>query len=114
MDDEEFSFAQMYGKETGIMRMKVKEGSCLSVLGTITLDQTGQLKMTNLIAVIAGGLKEVKKYLWHLSSKNRFIARCLLGASALSLLGCFYCFYLSYEHRKQEKDNENARAMLLL
>ncbi len=44
--------------------MKVKEGACLSALGTLSFDlQTGQLQMDNLVAILAGGLYEAKKYL---------------------------------------------------
>ena len=44
--------------------MEVKEGSCLSVLGLINLNlETGNVQMTNLMAVIAGGIQEAKKYL---------------------------------------------------
>ena len=43
--------------------MSLKEGKFLSALGTVDVDSTGKLVMTNLVAVIAGGIYEAKKYL---------------------------------------------------
>jgi hypothetical protein len=42
--------------------MKLKEGSCLSFLGLVKLDlETGALSMSNLVAVMAGGMSEAKR-----------------------------------------------------
>jgi hypothetical protein len=43
--------------------MQIKEGSFLSFLGLIELDsETGNLQMSKLISVVAGGLTHAMKY----------------------------------------------------
>jgi len=42
--------------------MKIKEGCNYSVIGNITLSEHG-MQLTNLVAVIAGGLFEAKRFL---------------------------------------------------
>ena len=44
--------------------MQIREGSCLSVLGMIYYDSdTGKVEMGNLIAILAGGLSEARRFL---------------------------------------------------
>lgn len=46
------------------VKMKVLEGAGLSVLGLASFDlETGQVKMDQLAAVIAGGVSEAKKWI---------------------------------------------------
>jgi len=47
-----------------IVKMQVREGSCLSALGLVKFDlETGTCQMTQLMAILAGGLREAKKFL---------------------------------------------------
>ena len=43
--------------------MTIYEGSCLTALGKLTLDSDGLIEMSDLIAVMAGGIHEARKYL---------------------------------------------------
>ena len=46
------------------VKMAIREGSCLSVLGTISYNsETGMVEMNNLLAVLAGGISEAKRFL---------------------------------------------------
>jgi len=45
-----------------VIKMKLKEGSCLSFLGLVSVDlETGAFSMNKLVAVLAGGMSEAKR-----------------------------------------------------
>ena len=46
-----------------MIEMNIFEGACLTTLGKITLDSDGKVEMSDLIAVMAGGVHEARKYL---------------------------------------------------
>lgn len=112
--NEEFSFAEKKASAHEIIRMQIYEGACLSVLGTVGIDGDGNLYMTNLVAVMAGGIVEAKRQLNNLSRHNKVAGRIFLAISTISLTAAVYCGYLSYEHRKQAKENQDAQEMLHL
>jgi len=43
--------------------MQITEGSLISFLGLINLDEAGSLQMSNLLTVVAGGLTHAMKYI---------------------------------------------------
>lgn len=92
--------------------MQVLEGACLSVLGTVEVDSSGELVMTKMVAVVAGGLHEVKKYLKMQIGHYTTSARLLAIISALSLSVAGYLGYLSHQNRKQEEELKGAIAAL--
>ena len=66
--------------------MKVKEGSCLSFLGLVSLDlETGDLTMNKLVAVLAGGMAEAKRCVKHELQKARYYTMALAAAASISL-----------------------------
>ena len=56
---EDFNYQDKKPMYQEIVKQLIKEGMCLSALGTIQYDsETGQVTINNLLAILAGGLKE--------------------------------------------------------
>lgn len=84
--------------------MQIREGSCLSMLGMVTYDSdTGKIELSNLMAVLAGGVSEARRFLKTEISHNMTNLRtlslisCLFLASAVAI---GYVKYLRYNHEK--------------
>ena len=60
---EEFNFADKKSSAHEIIRQQIREGASLSCLGKVTLDDEGKIRMSQLLAVIAGGLPEARNFL---------------------------------------------------
>lgn len=61
---EDFNFTHRQTIFHEIVKMQICEGACLSALGLVKYDlKTGICSMTSLMAVLAGGVSEAKKYL---------------------------------------------------
>ena len=55
-----------------VIKMKLKEGSCLSFLGLVSVDlETGAFSMNQLVAVLAGGMSEAKRCVKYELAKKR-------------------------------------------
>ena len=70
--------------------------------------------MDNLIAVIAGGVHEVKKMLSKQARHNKWSSQVCFAISGICLFSAIYCAYQSYENRKLEKENKDAQETLHL
>ena len=75
---EEFNFADKKLTAFEVTRSQVLAGSTLSCLGMVTIDDAGTVKMSKLVAIVAGGVWEARKHL------NEQIQH---ASSAVSILG---------------------------
>ena len=91
---EEFNFADKKLTAFEVTRSQVLAGSTLSCLGMVTIDDAGTVKMSKLVAIVAGGVWEARKHL------NEQIQH---ASSAVSILGfCSLVFFstgLALYHR---------------
>lgn len=60
---EEFNFADKKLTAYEVTRSQVLAGSTLSCLGMVTIDNTGTVKMSKLVAIVAGGVWEARRHL---------------------------------------------------
>ena len=91
------------------VQMSLLEGSFVSALGTVNLDSNGQLVMSNLVAIITGGIYEAKKYLNLQINKQLVYTRGLFAVSAFSFAVALFCLYDVY---KTGKLREEARQIM--
>ena len=62
----DFDDAKYNSRVKEVIKMKIKEGTCLSFLGLVNLDlESGNLSMSKLVAVLAGGMAEAKRCIKH-------------------------------------------------
>ena len=103
---EEFSFADKKSSAHEIIRCNIQEGSTLSCLGELKLDENGSLYMSHLMAVIAGGMVEAKEFLAQQIKASR---QCtvLYGTLAAFLVGTLY-FAIVNDWKANQRDVELA------
>ena len=73
----------------------------MSFLGLVELNQAGNLQMSNLLTVIAGGLTHALKYIKGEMQKAKNIGRLFLGLSALSFFGAISFAFNNYIKKLQ-------------
>ena len=89
--------------------MQVGEGACLSVLGLVSYDiESGTCKMTQLAAILAGGIRDAQRYLKCQSNAIRGSAHffATLSAVAFAVTGVIgYTVYMKYQQEQQLKES---------
>ena len=89
--------------------MQIREGSCLSVLGLVSLNlESGLVEMTELTAVMAGGVREAREYLKKEISATRGQARFfgfLGGIAIISALAISYFSYIKNQQHQQLQES---------
>lgn len=89
---EEFNFADKRLTAFEITRSQILEGATLSCIGKVSVDSTGQVKMSQLMAIVAGGVYEARKHL-NEQIQHQKSASFLLGFAATFLLGTSLALY---------------------
>ena len=94
--------------------MQIQQGSCLSLLGLVNIDENGKCTMTNLMAVLAGGLKEALRLIKSEKKQTTILTWLFSGLSLLSFFAAgSYAYYnnLKKMQAQQLKDSLEKASM---